>query len=194
MELYDSHSVQCNEYKKVQRLQKTGILLLDVITGYCCSPLTKVKYTTSWKAGASHHGRQRCSSVRVRLCRSSEAALPFSGVCSFCSVTPVAAHPLGEVAIVILVVIHHKSRQEPEGHDSPAGVCCWFFSSLSFREPTQCCSTSSGPTAASLIRVDWRRRAWEQHWLTYWAFDWLAALLHSTIPQRQHYTASLRCL
>lgn len=58
----------------------------------------------------------------MRLCRSSETALSLPGVCSFCSVTPVAAHPLGEVAIVVLVVIHHESRQEPEGHDSPVGV------------------------------------------------------------------------
>lgn len=70
----------------------------------------------------SHHGGERRPSVHVRLCRPSETALSFSGVSSFCSVTPVAAHPLGEVAIVVLVVIHHKSRQQPEGHDSPVGA------------------------------------------------------------------------
>lgn len=73
---------------------------------------------TSPNAAGPHHSRQRCSPVRLRLCRSSETAFPFSGVSGFCSVTPVAAHPLGEVTVVILVVIHNKSGQEPERHCS----------------------------------------------------------------------------
>lgn len=71
---------------------------------------------TSPTAAGPHHSRQRCSPVRLRLCCSSEAAFPFSGVSGFCSVAPVAAHPLGEVPVVILVIIHNKSGQEPERH------------------------------------------------------------------------------
>lgn len=112
-------------------------------------------YFILWQAINSHHSGERRPSVHVRLCRSSETALSFSGVCSFCSVTPVAAHPLGEVAIVILVVIHNKSRQEPEGHDSPLGVFSSLFSeahtALHHVPRSSCCkSDQSGPTTESV--------------------------------------------
>lgn len=61
----------------------------------------------------SYHCWERSPSVRLLFCRSSETVFSFS---VFCSVSPVAAHPFCEVAIVILFVIHDESRQEPEGH------------------------------------------------------------------------------
>lgn len=52
----------------------------------------------------------------MRFCRSPETAFSLSVLSNFCSVSPVAAHPFGEIAIVVVVVIHDESRQEPEGH------------------------------------------------------------------------------
>ena len=68
----------------------------------------------------SHHCWEWSPSVRMFFCSSSEAASSFSVFPDFCSVSPVAAHPSGEVAVVVLVVIHDKSRQEPEGHGGDA--------------------------------------------------------------------------
>lgn len=70
---------------------------------------------TDPKAG-SYHCWERSPSVRKLFCRSSETAFSFSLLSDLCSVSPVAAHPFCEVAIVILFVIHDESRQEPEGH------------------------------------------------------------------------------
>lgn len=63
----------------------------------------------------------------MRFCRSPETAFPLSVLSNFCSVSPVAAHPFGEIAIVVVVVVHDKSRQEPEGHGGKvvgASSCC----------------------------------------------------------------------
>lgn len=52
----------------------------------------------------------------VLLCRSPEAAFSFSVLSDFGSVSPVAAHPLSEIAVVVVVVVQAEGRQEPEGH------------------------------------------------------------------------------
>lgn len=80
---------------------------------------------TDTNAG-SYHCWERSPSVRMLCCRSSETAFLFSVFSDLCSVSPVAAHPFCEVAIVILLVIHGESRQEPEGHGGNvkgASVC-----------------------------------------------------------------------
>lgn len=109
--------------KAIISAQTPDVSLLGVIPTFLLFSLREFR-TASGKAGAAHHGRQGGSPVHMGLGRSSEAALPLSGGCSFCAVTPVAAHPLGEVAVVVLVVVHHERGQEPEGHDAPAAVFC----------------------------------------------------------------------
>lgn len=80
-----------------------------------CPSLSFSVCVTNPNAG-SHHCWEWSPSVRMLFCRSSETAFSFSVLSDFCSVSPVAAHPFCEVAILILFVIHDESRQEPEGH------------------------------------------------------------------------------
>lgn len=68
------------------------------------------------KAGGPYHGREWCSSISVWSCRSSDAVFPLFGASAFCSVTPVTTHPFCEVTIIIVVIVHNESRQEPERH------------------------------------------------------------------------------
>lgn len=58
---------------------------------------------------AAYRRGERRPSIRVRFRGPSEAALPVSGVASVHSVTPVAAHPFGEVPIIVLIVVRHDS-------------------------------------------------------------------------------------
>lgn len=69
---------------------------------------------------ASYRGGEGCSPVNVCLGGPSEAALPVSGVSGVGPVAPVTAHPFGEVAVVVLVVVHNDGGQESERH---AGSC-----------------------------------------------------------------------
>lgn len=48
--------------------------------------------------------------------RPSEAVFSLSGAARVGSVTPVTAHPLGEVSVVVLVVVRGERRQQPERH------------------------------------------------------------------------------
>lgn len=61
--------------------------------------------------------REWCSSVNLCFWRPSEAAFSLSRMSSFCSVTPVTTHPFCEVTIIIFVIVHNDSRQEPERHN-----------------------------------------------------------------------------
>lgn len=96
-------------------------------------------------ADAPYHSGEGCSPVNVRLGGPPEAALPVSGVRGFCPVAPVTAHPVGEVAIVVLVVVHHDGRQESERHAE--GSC---------RLPL--CSASPSGTDSDVIPAHWCRR------------------------------------
>lgn len=76
----------------------------------------KIHTHASMNRCSSYHSREWCSSINLCFCRSSETAFSVSGVSSFCSMSPVTTHPFCEVAIVVFIIVHNDSRQEPERH------------------------------------------------------------------------------
>lgn len=76
-------------------------------------------------AGGPYHSREWCSSVYLHFCSSSKTVFSFSGGPGFCSMTPVTAHPFCEVTVIILIIIHIESRQEPERHDGIVQGASW---------------------------------------------------------------------
>lgn len=79
--------------------------------------------------GIAYHSGEWCSSINLCFWRSSEAAFPVPGVTGFCSVTPVATHPFCEVTVIVIIIVHNDSRQQPERHDGVEQGSSWWSSS-----------------------------------------------------------------
>lgn len=77
---------------------------------------------------------------------------------------PVTAHPLSEVSIIIIIVVHDESRQEPERHD---GVV---------REPL-------GADDERVIPAEWHR-AQRQSWAARRYLIYYTALRHRATVTR----------
>lgn len=91
----------------------------------CCTVNT-VTWMHPLKAAGPYHSREWCSSINLSPCRSSDTVFSFSGVSTLCSVTPVTTHPFCEVTIIILIIVHNDSRQEPERHDGTVLGASWY--------------------------------------------------------------------